>query len=250
MNCSIETIPVGSDNYSYVVSSGSSALAIDTSDAEPILEYLESRGLELKYILSTHAHSDHTGGNRVLKEKTSCTVAGGDEKIAAINSVLTDNDTVSLGSLSVKALLVPGHTRKQMAYYIESLDTLFTGDTLFGAGCGRIFECGPEHLYQSLEKLSGLPDVTRLYFGHEYTLDNLSFALTVEPDNNEINIRRDSVKSLLSSGLYSTPSTLVTEKQTNPFLRVHSKTIRQTLKMLDRSPVAVFAELRKRKDRF
>jgi hydroxyacylglutathione hydrolase len=246
----IGAIPIGADNYSYLIISNYEAAIIDATGAEPVLEALAYRKCILKYILSTHHHTDHTGGNRKVKKETGCLVAGGDARINEIDLIVNDNDELRVGNCTIRIISVPGHTRKQVAFFIEQEKVLFTGDTLFGAGCGRIFECGPEQLYNSLEKIAQFPEDTQIYFGHEYTLENCRFALTVEPDNQDLVNRMESVDQLLKRGAFSTPSTLLQEKKTNPFLRTHSKTIQQNLQMVGRSPIAIFTELRKRKDRF
>jgi len=246
----IVVIPIGADNYSYLISSNFEAAIIDASGVEPLLDILAAKRCILKYILSTHHHTDHTSGNRKIKKETGCCVAGGDKRINEIDLVLTANDTVKIGNCTIGIIAVPGHTRKQLAFSIEQEGILFTGDTLFGAGCGRVFESGPEQLYSSLIRIAQLPDDTKLYFGHEYTHENCRFALTVEPDNAELAARMKMVEQLLEQGAYSTPSTVLLEKKTNPFLRTNSKTIQRTLAMVGRPPLAIFTELRKRKDRF
>lgn len=246
----IETIPIKPDNYSYLITSGDSAVLVDASDAAPVLDFLQTRNVKLSAVLSTHHHSDHTLGNEELKDKTGCSIFAMDSRVRGVDRIVNDGENFSLNGIELKAIHVPGHTRHQASFYLESAKSLFTGDTLFGAGCGRVFEGGPDQMYNSLEKCASFPDETKVYFGHEYTLENLQFALTVEPDNKDIVARMEMVRKAVSAGGYSTPSTVLEEKRTNPFLRCREKSIRKYLGMVDRSPVAVFTELRRRKDVF
>lgn len=250
MKPEIITIPIAPDNYAYLIVCGYEAAVVDSSKAEPVLSILRDRGLSLKYVLSSHHHSDHTGANKALKDATGALVTGGDSRIASIDSVLDDGSAVQLGECTVEVIRVPGHTKKGVAYFLSSSRIVFTGDTLFGAGCGRVFEGSADQMYRSLMSLAELPDDTLVYYGHEYTVNNLEFALTVEPDNEQVQIRLEKVKKLVSSSGCTVPSTIEEEKRTNPFLRAHSKSIRKAIQMIGRSPVAVFSELRKRKDRF
>jgi hydroxyacylglutathione hydrolase len=246
----IITIPIPYDNYAYCIAFGMDAVVIDASDAGPVLNCLEARHLTLRMILSTHHHGDHTGGNITLRKKTGCRIIGGDRRIAGITHLVKDGEIVTEGSLPFEAISVPGHTAGCMAFCFKELSALFTGDTLFYAGCGRIFEGTAEKLYGSLKKLCALPPDTRIYCGHEYTLGNLLFAKSVEPDNGAIDERTVSARMLLDNGRPSGPSTLEQELATNPFLRVDRKTIRTITLLPDAPAEAVFSELRKRKDRF
>ncbi len=246
----VVTVPVPPDNYSYLLGVGKDAAVIDPSGAEAVTAALKERGLTLRSILATHHHGDHTAGIAPLKEETGAMVYGGDTRIPLVDRILGDEEIIDVGDCVVRALAMPGHTRHQVAYHLPDHDIVFTGDTLFGAGCGRIFEGPPDRLYHSLMKLSSLPGNTLVYFGHEYTLENLEFAAAVEPENEEVRQRLDEVRELRSRNVCTTPSTISLEKRTNPFLREHSMAIRTRLKMTGRSPVAVFEELRNRKNRW
>jgi hydroxyacylglutathione hydrolase len=249
MNPGVITIPLGTDNYSYLLVSGNHAAVIDPSIGEPVLKIVNDLNVTLQMILSTHHHGDHTGGNRFLKEHTGALIYGSDSKVACIDMVIGEGEIITLNGSKIEVLSVPGHTRHHLAFYIQESNMLFTGDLLFGAGCGRIFEGSADQMYNSLMKLSYLPDNTSVYFGHEYTYNNLQFASIFEPDNKDVQKRIEDV-NLLQSPQQTTPSTIGLEKKTNPFLRTNTKTIRQALGMVGRSPVAVFAELRKRKNSF
>jgi hydroxyacylglutathione hydrolase len=250
MTPEIFTIPIPYDNYAYCIACGMDALVVDASDAQSVLEYLEKRHLTLRMILSTHHHGDHVAGNATLRKKTGCRIVGGDRRIAGITRLIKNNELVTEGPFEFQSMAVPGHTSGCMAFYFKELSALFTGDTLFYAGCGRIFEGNAVQLYGSLKELCELPPDTKIYCGHEYTLGNLQFAKSVEPDNRAIDERMVSVRMLLNNGQPSGPSTLAQELATNPFLRGDQKTIRKAVSLPDEPPTSVFAELRKRKDRF
>lgn len=238
------------DNYSYIISSNNESAVIDPSDADIVSFHLKEMKLNLRFILATHHHSDHTAGIKSLKKDTNAIVYGGDKRISLIDKVLLDNDTITLGEIRIKVIATPGHTRGQVSYYLLDNDMVFTGDTMFGAGCGRIFEGSPEKMYDSLKRLSELPENTLVYFGHEYTLKNLEFAHIVDSDNNDIIERLNIVRKLEKNNQPTTPSTIAIEKKTNPFLRANCKQIRTYLDMINRSDIAVFAELRNRKNNF
>ena len=246
----IVTIPIGFDNYSYAVISGNEACIVDASEAGPVFEFLEKRRLTLKLILSTHHHGDHTGGNRELKKKTGCPVAGGDRRIAGIDIIVQENRPVTAGPFVIECNAVPGHTKGCSAWYLREAEALFTGDTLFYAGCGRLFEGTSGEMHRSLQKISTFPTTTKIYCGHEYTVDNLLFARTIEPDNDFITGRLSTIRTLLSRGKPSGPALLSTECATNPFLRTGEASVRVALNGEKASDEEIFAELRHRKDRF
>jgi hydroxyacylglutathione hydrolase len=250
MNQSILTIPIPYDNYAYCIVSGADALVVDASDAGPVLDCLGKQRLSLRMALSTHHHADHTGGNIKLKGNTGCTIIGGDRRIAGIDRIVKDQEQVASLPFVFETIAVPGHTKGSVAFYFKELSALFTGDTLFYAGCGRLFEGNAAQLYDSLVKICALPLDTKIYCGHEYTLENLQFAKSIEPDNAAIDERIAAVHKLLDRNLPSLPSTLELELATNPFLRTDEKTIRKTVSLPDAPSEIVFAELRKRKDKF
>jgi hydroxyacylglutathione hydrolase len=244
------TLPASADNYAYCIVFGLEALVVDACDAEAVHEYIRDRGLCLRMILSTHHHGDHTAGNIALKEKTGCTVAGGDRRIAGIDHIVNDREKVAAGPFTFECIAVPGHTRGCFAFYSRELSAVFTGDTLFYAGCGRLFEGTAPQMVRSLGALSGLPLPTAIYCGHEYTLENLRFAASIEPENRAIPERAASAGALLDEDRPSGPSTVELELATNPFLRTDKKAVRAALGLPDAPSEAVFAELRKRKDKF
>ena len=245
----IEQILTG-DNYIYLFVQGSEAVVVDPLEAAPVLDLLEGRNLRCACILNTHNHWDHTGGNEELKEKTGCLVVGPDQKIPAVDRIAEKGANLDEFIPDLQVLPVPGHTPGSVAYHIPFADVVFTGDTLFAAGCGRLMGCSADTMHYSLMRLAALPPQTLMYCGHEYTLENLRFAALMEPRNDAVRIRLKEVESLYEKGKTTMPSTIGLEKETNPFLRVHSADIRRTLNMDGKSPVEVFAELRRRKDVF
>ncbi|MEW6446214.1 MAG: hydroxyacylglutathione hydrolase [Pseudomonadota bacterium] len=218
------------DNYIWLLHDGAhEAVVVDPGDALPVIERLESQGLRLTAILLTHHHHDHVGGARELAERYDAPVYGPhSDRIPCITHALEGGDEVDLGRLGIwRVLATPGHTLDHIAYYNPDYTdgpgresgALFCGDTLFGAGCGRLFEGSPRQMQDSLETIRALPDSTLIYCGHEYTEDNLRFAALAEPDNAAIKARAEHTRALRARNEPTLPSTLALEKETNPFLR-------------------------------
>ena len=255
----IITIPCLQDNFAYLLISSKSCTAavVDPSEAIPVKKAVEKFDVQLTSILNTHHHWDHVGGNKELKsEYPNLRIYGHESdrgRIPGQNVFLSNGDKVFFGEESGYFIHNPGHTSGAITYVFEN--TAFTGDTLFAAGCGRIFEGTAEQMYDSLNNHIGkLHDKTRVYFGHEYTETNLNFALTVEPENIYIQKRLLQVKSLRSSGRFSCPTTIEEEKKTNPFLRCSSPEIRETVTSknpkIELSEKEIFRTLRELKDCF
>jgi hydroxyacylglutathione hydrolase len=251
----IHQIPVLSDNYVYLIEdkeSGECAV-VDPAVAEPVLDLLDARGMKLAYVLNTHHHGDHTGGNLALKAKTGCKIVGAGRDAARIPGIDIDvgeGDVFQLGHSQARVLEVPGHTSGHIAYWFKEARALFCGDTLFALGCGRLFEGSPAQMWASLSALRSLPGDTRVYCAHEYTQANARFALTVDPDNAALRARAHMVDQLRLKGKPTVPSTLAEECATNPFLRADDSDFCQALGMVQSDPVSVFAETRHRKDIF
>ncbi len=248
-------IPALSDNYVYLLHDGDSGrtAVVDPPEAEPVMAELERRGWSLDWILNTHHHWDHVGANLALKRLTGCQVAGfqGDaHRIPGIDRTLAGGDRFELGASVAQVLEVPGHTLGHVAYWFADADLLCCGDTLFSLGCGRLFEGTAAQMWESLCKLRDLPDATRVCCAHEYTLKNARFALTIEPDRPPLLERVRQVEALRAQGLPTVPSLLGEEKITNPFLRADDPDLQVRLHMCGSPAVAVFAELRRRRDRF
>lgn len=247
----IVIVPCLADNYAYLVHLEGQTAAIDPSEAEPVAAALAARGWRLTHILNTHHHWDHSGGNRELKAAFGAEVVGPEtdrSRIPAIDTGVTEAAGWRFGPLTVGVLEVPAHTRGAVAYVFGQ--AVFTGDTLFTLGCGRLFEGDAAMMQASLAKLAALPGDTKVYCGHDYTLANARFALTLEPGNAALQARAEQAAALREAGGFTVPSTIAEEVATNPFLRTQSAEIRANLGMKDADAVAVFAEIRRRKDSF
>lgn len=252
----IIAVPALKDNYiwSIVDPVSNRALIVDPGEREPVENFLQ-QGYTLAGIVLTHHHWDHTNAAAELAAEYDVPVFGAAiENIPAVTVPLTEGDKVIIDNfpISLTAIAIPGHTLGHTAYYAPGM--LFSGDTLFAAGCGRLFEGTAEQMYHSLQKLAALPPETNVYCGHEYTLKNLQFAKLVEPDNKDIIDRIKQVTALREKNLPSLPSTLKDELATNPFLRCQSPTViasveRHVGKKLQ-NPIEVFAALRKWKDNY
>jgi hydroxyacylglutathione hydrolase len=247
----IELVPCLSDNYAYLVRDEGFCAVVDPSEPAPVKAALARTGWTLTHILNTHHHFDHTGGNLPLKAEFGAQVVGPEndrDRIPGIDVGVGEAAAWGIGAHAVRILEIPAHTKGHIAYVFDG--AAFTGDTLFAMGCGRLFEGTPAMMWASLSKLMALPDATRIYCGHEYTLNNGRFALSVEPGNIDLQARMTDVEAARAQGAPTIPSTIGLEKRTNPFLRPGSKEIRHTLGMEDASDVEVFGELRRRKDSF
>jgi hydroxyacylglutathione hydrolase len=251
MPSQIEIVPCLSDNYAYLVKSGDHCAIVDPSEAAPVRAALAKTGWKLTHILNTHHHLDHCGGNLDLKQETGALVVGPGKDAARIPGLdigVDESTGWAFDGRKVRVLEVPAHTRGAITFVIDG--HAFTGDTLFLMGCGRLFEGDPQMMWTSLSKLMTLPDDTKVYCGHEYTQGNGRFALTLEPGNADLKARMDGVTAARGAGKPTVPSTMGLEKKTNPFLRPGSAEIRKSLGMENAGDVAVFGEIRARKDKF
>lgn len=250
----IHQFPCLSDNYGVLIHDAEAGVtaSIDTPDAAAVRAALKATGWRLTHILNTHHHGDHTGGNLEIKSETGCRIVGprGEkDKIQGIDDAVGDGDSFMFGSFTVNVLETPGHTRGHISYHFPEANVAFVGDTLFALGCGRIFEGTPQQMHASLSKLAALPGDMLVYCGHEYTLSNGRFALTIEPDNPALQQRMVEVEALRKAGKPTLPTTMARELATNPFLRAHVPAIQRHLGMAGAPVWQVFAEIRERKNR-
>lgn len=253
----IVSLQAFSDNYIWVlINSNSTAVVVDPGDAAPVLNYLNENQLTLAAIFITHHHYDHTDGITALLNHKKVPVYGGwNEPISHLSHPLREGDTLDLDHCRMgkyRVLEIPGHTLGHIAYVGEG--RVFSGDTLFTAGCGKIFEGTAPQMFNSLQKLKSLPVTTEVFCGHEYTLANLKFAQVVEPENQEIKKRLEKVREQRENGVATVPATMELELKTNPFLRTHEAAVvlaaeRHAGRTL-RDEVEVFAEIRHWKNGF
>lgn len=252
-------IPQLSDNYAYLVIDEPSRTAgiVDCAEAEPVLRTVRETGVELTAILPTHHHWDHVGGNEDLLKQLQLEVygyTGQGQRIPGCTREVADGETIRIGNLAAHILFIPAHTSGHIAYHFEDAQSVFTGDTLFAGGCGRLFEGDAAMMLGSLSKLMTLPDATKVYFGHEYTEKNLRFALTLEPNNTDLQKKHAWAVEQVAKHQPTVPTTIASEKATNPFFRCSSPALRATLHRqfpdLPMDDVSVFAKTRALKDAF
>ena len=237
----IEIIPCLKDNYSYLIIDEESNIAcvVDPGEAEPIIEYLENTQIKLKFILNTHHHYDHVDGNQKLKEKYRANVVGykGDkDKIPGIDILVSDQETWIYKNFEAKIIHIPGHTLGHICFYFHKDELVFTGDTLFSLGCGRIFEGTYAQMFDSLMKFKELPKNTKVFCGHEYTLQNSKFCIVHDENNKNLKTKINDIKIKLKAGMPTIPSTIKDEVECNIFLRSHN--------------LETFSKLRDLKDNF
>jgi hydroxyacylglutathione hydrolase len=256
MTIHVHQLPCLADNYGVLIhdSATGATAAIDAPDAAPILAVLEANEWKLTDILLTHHHGDHVQGVPGLKAKfPNARVVGPKKEAAKIGGLdveVAEGDAVNVGQIDLAVFDTPGHTAGHIVYYIDSDDLLFAGDTLFALGCGRVFETDMATMYHSLMKLAALRGETQVYCGHEYTLSNARFALTVDPENNLLAERATEIEETRKQGRPTLPTTIALETATNPFLRAEDPGVQKALGMVDADPVQVFTELRERKNNF
>jgi hydroxyacylglutathione hydrolase len=251
----IVTVAALSDNYDFLVHdpvSGRTAL-VDAADPAPILDALTERGWTLDEIWLTHHHWDHIDGAAGLFEATGATITGAaadQHRLPPLTRVVEPGQSFDFAGHEVQIMGADGHTLGHIAYYIPDAKALFSADSLMVLGCGRLFEGTPEQMWETLSRFATLPEDTMIYSGHEYTASNARFALTIEPENATLRNRAKTIEEMRMKGEATVPAPLSLELATNPFLRAHLAPVKKALGMADASDVALFAEIRARKDRF
>ena len=251
----VTAIPCLTDNYAYVISDNNSKIVgvVDPSEASPVVSFLKKQNLKLNYILNTHHHFDHVGGNLELKKIYNAKVVGfvGDKhRIPEIDITLSDNEKWIFGNETVKILHIPGHTLGHICFFFEKEKIAFTGDALFSLGCGRIFEGDHNQMLTSLNKIKKLPKDTMIYCGHEYTYKNAKFCIKYDSGNIDLKNKFEKIKKLRSSNLPTIPSKLEDELKTNIFLRCDQKDLKIKLNMKNQEDLKVFRKVRDLKDNF
>jgi hydroxyacylglutathione hydrolase len=247
--------PCLQDNFGALIhdpASGATA-AIDAPEAAPVEAALAATGWRLTDILVTHHHGDHTAGIPELKKRHKCRVVaprGEASRIADIDETVVEGDTVKVGGLQAKVIETPGHTAGHISYWFGAENLAFVGDTLFSIGCGRVIEGTPEMMWESLLKLRNLPGETRIYCGHEYTLANIKFAQTIEPNNAALLARAKEAADQIKAKQPTIPTTIAEEKAANPFLRADVQEVAVAVGMAGKPAAQVFAEIRARKNKF
>ena len=251
----IEIIPCLNDNYSYLLcdKSTNSVAIIDPSDFNPCDKIINKKYNKLDYILNTHNHFDHVGGNQKLKEKYKSKVLGFEldkDRIPGIDIALKEKQSFKIGNTSFEVIFIPGHTTGHIAFYFKDEKIVFTGDTLFSLGCGRVFEGTYEQMFNSLNKLKNLPIDTKIYCGHEYTKKNLEFCLEYDLNNDYLRKKSNWINSKIESNSPTVPVSVDEEKKTNIFLRCNEPSIKNALNLNNASEQEIFFKLRDLKDNF
>ncbi|WP_312798645.1 hydroxyacylglutathione hydrolase [Tianweitania sp.] len=255
MPLSIEQFICRSDNYGVLVHDPDSeqTLIIDAPEEKPIVAAIERTGWKPTMLLITHHHADHVAGNLGLKQRYGMPIYGPAaerDNVPGIDETYDDGHTLSFGAYTIHVVSTPGHTAGHVSLFFPEAKLAFTGDTLFAMGCGRLLECQPPVMFESLKKIAEWPRDTVVYCGHEYTEANARFALSVDPENEVLQRRAKEVERLRASREMTLPTTIGDELDTNPFLRWADPSIRKVLGMEEATDSGVFAELRRRKDEF
>jgi hydroxyacylglutathione hydrolase len=251
----VTPIPCLTDNYAYIINDNNFKIVgvVDPSEASPVIDFLQQQNLRLDYILNTHHHFDHIGGNIELKKKYNAKVVvfnGDKHRIPDIDITLNDKDEWVFGNSQVKILHIPGHTLGHVCFFFKKEKIAFTGDTLFSLGCGKIFEGDHEQLLRSLNKIKKLPGDTKIYCGHEYTYKNAEFCMKYDEDNISLKKRFEKIKKLRSGNLPTIPVILDDELRTNIFLRCDQDDLKIKLNMENQEEYRVFRKIRDLKDSF
>ena len=251
----IEIIPCLTDNYSYLIHENQSntVTIIDPSEFAPCDKIISKKYKKLDYILNTHHHYDHVGGNEEIKKKYNSTVLGFENdknRIPGIDKVLKDDQEFKIGLLNFTTIFIPGHTSGHIAFYFKKEKVIFTGDTLFSLGCGRLFEGTSKQMFQSLNKLKNLPGETKVYCGHEYTYKNFEFCLRFNPNNDFLKKKKDTIELSLKNNTPTIPSTISDEIKANIFFRFNDPDVKKAINLENSTDLEIFTKLRDLKDNF
>ena len=251
----IDIISCLNDNYSYLIKDDQTNVVaiIDPSEFDPCDKKIVQKYKKLDFILNTHHHFDHVGGNEELKKKYGSKVLGFEKdkkRIPSIDILLKDGQEFTIGNLKFKTILIPGHTLGHIAFYLEKEKVIFTGDTLFSLGCGRVFEGTYQQMFNSLNKIKNLPEDTKIYCGHEYTKSNLGFCLKFNPNNKYLKDKERVIEEKINDGKPTIPSTIKDETQMNIFLRYDDSDVKDALNLQNASDLEIFTKLRDLKDNF
>ena len=251
----IKIIPCLNDNYSYLIcdKETNTVAIIDPSEFSTCDKVINQNYKKLDYILNTHHHYDHIGGNEQLKNKYNAKIFGfnGDkERIPGLDKLLLDNQEFKIGSLNFATLFIPGHTKGHIAFYLKEEKVIFTGDTLFSLVCGRVFEGTNEQMFNSLNRIKSLPEKTKIYCGHEYTQKNLEFCIKFNPNNKYLIMKKEDIAEKIKNRKPTLPSTVADEIKTNIFLRYDDLDVKKQLNLMGASDLEIFSKLRDLKDNF
>ena len=251
----IEIIPCLNDNFSYLIKDEQTSIVaiVDPSEFGPCDKKIKQKYKKLDFIMNTHHHFDHVGGNTELKKKYGSKILGFEKdkkRIPEIDILLKDGQEFKIGNLNFKTIFIPGHTLGHVAFYFEKEKVVFTGDTLFSLGCGRVFEGTYQQMFDSLNKIKSLPKDTQIYCGHEYTKNNLNFCLKFNPNNDNLKDKGKLIEAKIRDKKPTIPSTLKDEIQTNIFLRYDDLDVKTALNLKNASDLEIFTKLRDLKDNF
>ena len=251
----IDIISCLNDNYSYLIKDDQTNVVaiIDPSEFDPCDKKIVQKYKKLDFILNTHHHFDHVGGNEELKKKYGSKILGFErdkKRIPSIDILLKDGQKFKIGNLNFKTIFIPGHTSGHIAFYLEKEKVVFTGDTLFSLGCGRVFEGTYQQMFNSLNKIKNLPEDTKIYCGHEYTKSNLGFCLKFNPNNKYLKDKERVIEEKINDGKPTIPSTIKDETQMNIFLRYDDSDVKDALNLQNASDLEIFTKLRDLKDNF